>query len=67
VQQDRSGNDYVYTYEKLKKVNRVKKLELQLGNSYEDAVEIIAGLDSSTVLIDKGAKSVQAGDAVKLK
>ena len=67
VQQDRSGKDYVYTYEKFKKVNRVKKLELQLGNSYEEAVEIIAGLDSTTVLIDKGAKSVQEGDAVKLK
>lgn len=67
VQQDRSGKDYVYTFEIKEDVKRVKKLELELGQSYENSVEVISGLDSSTVLIDKGAKSVQSNDAIEIK
>ena len=67
IQQDRQERNYVYTFVNDGSVNRVKKLELELGNSYKDNVEIIAGLDSSTVLIDKGSKSVQEGDAVQIK
>lgn len=66
VQQDRSGQDYVYTYEGTD-VKRIKKLELKLGQSYEGFVQVLSGLDSTTVLIDKGAKSVQSMDAIKIK
>lgn len=66
IQQDRSGQDYVYTFEQ-KDAKRVKKLELKVGKSYEGMVEILNGLDSATVLIDKGAKSVQANDAIEIK
>ena len=67
IQQDRSGKDYVYTYATEDDLRKVKKLELQLGNTYENYVEVIAGLDSTTILIDKGSKSVQEGDLVQLK
>lgn len=67
IQQDRSGKDYVYTYAIEDDLMKVKKLELQLGNTYENYVEVIAGLDSTTILIDKGSKSVQEGDLVQLK
>lgn len=66
VQQDRSGQDYVFTYEG-SDVKRVKKLKLELGKSYEGSVEVISGLKAETVLIDKGAKSVQAEDAIEIK
>ena len=66
VQQDRAGQDYVYTFEQ-KDAKRVKKLELKVGQSYEGMVEILNGLDSAAVLIDKGAKSVQANDAIEIK
>ncbi|MFT6746759.1 MAG: membrane fusion protein (multidrug efflux system) [Glaciecola sp.] len=66
VQQDRGGKDYVYTIEK-KDVKRVKKLILDVGQSYEGQMEILSGLDSNTVIIDKGAKSVQANDAIEIK
>ena len=66
IQQDRSGQDYVYTYEGTD-VKRVKKLELKLGQSYDGFVQVLSGLDSSTVLIDKGSKSVQSMDAIKIK
>lgn len=66
VQQDRSGQDYVYTFEE-KDAKRVKKLELELGQSYDGFVEVLGGLDSTTVLIDKGSKSVQSDDAIEIK
>ncbi|MFT6715826.1 MAG: membrane fusion protein (multidrug efflux system) [Saprospiraceae bacterium] len=66
VQQDREGQDYVYTIKK-KDVQRVKKLILNVGQSYEGQMEILSGLDSNTVIIDKGAKSVQANDAIEIK
>lgn len=66
VQQDRSGQDYVYTYEGTD-VKRVKKLELKLGQSYDGFVQVLSGLDSTTLLIDKGSKSVQSRDAIKIK
>lgn len=66
VQQDRSGQDYVYTFEG-KGVQRVKKIELKLGAFYDGIVEVVSGLDSSIVLIDKGSKSVQADDAIEIK
>jgi RND family efflux transporter MFP subunit len=66
VQQDRSGQDYVYTFEG-KDVKRVKKLELKLGVFYDGFVEVLSGLDSNFVLIDKGSKSVQAKDAIEIK
>lgn len=66
VQQDRSGQDYVYTFVG-EDVKRVKKLELKLGSFYEGFVEVLSGLDSSVVLIDKGSKSIQAEDAIEIK
>ena len=66
VQQDRSGQDYVYTFEG-SDVKRVKKLELKLGVFYDGFVEVLSGLDSNVVLIDKGSKSVQAKDAIEIK
>ena len=66
VQQDRSGKDYVYTFEVKEGQKRIRKLELELGKTYENSVEVISGLDFSTILIDKGAKSVQINDAIKI-
>lgn len=67
VQQDRKGNDYVYTYEEIDGVKRVKKVTLKIGESYDNQVEVVEGLTPEMVLIDKGAKSVQAGDAIEIK
>lgn len=67
VQQDRKGNDYVYTYEVIEGVKRVKKVTLKIGQSYDNQVEVLEGLNPKMVLIDKGAKSVQTGDAIEIK
>lgn len=67
IQQDRSGNDYLYTYVSQDGVLRVKKVMIEVGMSYEGTTEVKSGLTEKTVFIDKGAKSVQDGDAVKIK
>lgn len=67
IQQDRSGNDYIYTYVSQEGVLRVKKVMIEAGMSYEGNTEVKSGLTEKTVFIDKGAKSVQDGDAVKIK
>lgn len=67
IQQDRNGNNYVYTYKNDGKNNRVEKLIVEIGKEYHGASEILKGLDSNTVFISKGAKNVQTGDAIELK
>jgi len=67
IQQDRNGNNYVYTFKNDGKNNRVEKLVVQVGKEYQGASEILQGLDSNTVFISKGAKNVQSRDAIELK
>lgn len=67
IQQDRSGQDYVYTYYKDNGIERVKKLNLTLGISYNGFTEVLSGITAQTLFIDKGAKSVQSGDAITIK
>jgi membrane fusion protein (multidrug efflux system) len=67
IQQDRDGNDYVYTFTNDGKNDRVKKLIIKVGQEYKGAAEILKGLDSNTVFIYKGAKNVQSGDAIEIK
>jgi membrane fusion protein (multidrug efflux system) len=67
IQQDRSGQDYVYTFIKENEATRVKKLKLEVGVSYDGQSEILSGITADAVFIDKGAKSVQAGDAIEIK
>ena len=67
IQQDRSGQDYIYTFEKKENVIRVKKLNLEVGISYEGESEILSGIKASTLFVDKGSKSVQEGDAIEIK
>jgi RND family efflux transporter MFP subunit len=67
IQQDRNGNNYVYTFKKEGNNNRVQKLIVKVGEEYQGASEILKGLDSNTVFISKGAKNVQSGDAIEIK
>lgn len=67
IQQDRAGQDYIYTFENANDAVRVKKVKLEVGISYDGESQILSGLKSSSVFINKGAKSVQAGDAIEIK
>lgn len=67
IQQDRNGNDYVYIIENNANQNRVKKVVVKVGASYQNETVIIDGLKGNEQYIDKGSRSVQEGDVVEVK
>lgn len=63
IQQDRNGNDYVYIIENQ---NKVKKVIIKPGFSYQNQTVILEGLKGNEQYIDKGSRSVQDGDVVEV-
>lgn len=64
IQQDRNGNDYVYIIENQ---NKVKKVIIKPGFSYQNQTVVLEGLKGNEQYIDKGSRSVQDGDVVEVK
>lgn len=63
IQQDRNGNDYVYIIENQ---NKVKKVIIKPGFSYQNQTVVLEGLKGNEQYIDKGSRSVQDGDLVEV-
>ena len=66
VQQDVEGNDFVYTLEDVAGAayQKVVKTWVTTGLSFNGKTEIISGLDSGSIVIDKGSRSVRSGQFV---
>ena len=66
VQQDVEGNDFVYTLEKVAGAayQKVVKTWVTTGLSFGGKTEIISGLNSGSIVIDKGSRSVRSGQFV---
>ena len=66
VQQDVEGNDFVYTLEAVAGAayQKVVKTWVTTGLSFDGKTEIISGLDSGSIVIDKGSRSVRSGQFV---
>ena len=66
VQQDVEGNDFVYTLEAVAGAayQKVVKTWVTTGLSFNGKTEIISGLDSGSIVIDKGSRSVRSGQFV---
>lgn len=67
IQQDRKGNSYVYTVAEKSGKQVIEKLMIKVGKSYQGETMILEGLSSGQVYVDKGSRSVQAGDEVEVK
>jgi RND family efflux transporter MFP subunit len=67
IQQDRQGNNYIYTLVKNDAGYTVKKLDITLGQSYDGVTEIKEGVDQILPFIDKGSRSVKQGDIVAIQ
>ena len=67
IQQDRIGQDYIYSYHVVDNVKRVKKLIITVGRTYRGYSEIIKGLKPNTIFINKGSKTVQNENAIEIK
>lgn len=67
IQQDRKGQNYFYSLKKDASDGfEVLKKVVEIGLVYENEILIETELDPKTVFVDKGARSVQAGDLVNV-
>ena len=66
IQQDRTGNNYVYVLEGNSAKQVVKKMIVKPGLSYQGQTLIVEGLNGTEKYIDKGSRSVQDGDQVEV-
>lgn len=63
IQQTPSGENFIYI---LDDNNRVTKLEVKTGLSYQGKTMIISGLKGDEKIIDKGSRSVKEGQQVAI-
>ncbi len=66
IQQDRTGNDYIYLLEDNNGKKVAKKAILKTGLSYKNETIVLSGLKGNEQYIDKGARSIQTGDEVEI-
>lgn len=69
IQQDQNGRSFVYTFhaeEGRPSLGIVARNYLELGLSYDGRTEIRSGLEGDEMVIDKGARSVQAEERVRI-
>lgn len=66
IQQDRSGDNYVYVIAEKQNQKFVKKVIVKPGLSYSGQTIILDGLTGNEKYIDKGSRSVQDGDQVEV-
>jgi RND family efflux transporter MFP subunit len=66
ILQDSKGANYTYLFVPAKNgLGKVERRDLQLGVSNNDATEVLGGLSLEEQIIDRGIRSVQAGETVK--
>lgn len=66
IQQDASGNDYVYVIDRSNGSDMIQKVVIEKGYSYRNATVVLKGLQADSELVYKGARSVQDGEYVKI-
>ena len=67
VQQDASGNDYVYVAEKNGNGSYITKhQDVKTGFSYNGEIEIIEGLTGNELIVDKGSRIVKHDQKVNI-
>ncbi len=67
VQQDMSGNNYVFVWKLVKDgIGLVEKRAVEVGKNNGERVEIKSGLALGETLVDKGARTVRDGQSVKV-
>lgn len=68
VQQDVEGNDFIYTLKNIEGTDRyqVVKTWVTTGLTFEDQTEIVSGLETGMMVVDKGSRSVRTGQEVVL-
>lgn len=69
IQQDQNGDSYVYVVNhdgSTEGQGEIARQMVQLGMAYEGRTEIRSGLEANQLVVDRGARSVQAGERVSI-
>lgn len=66
IQENPSGGKFVYIAKNKSGITTVYKKDIQIGLSYKNKTLIHAGVDSSTILVNKGARSIKDGQTVQV-
>lgn len=66
IQQDASGNDYVFVIDRSTGEDKVQKVVIEKGYSYRNTTVVLKGLNAKSELVYKGARSVQDGEQIKI-
>ena len=67
VQQETSGESFVYVTEKTDKGTKAKKVIVTTGDSYEGNVVVTSGLEGTEEIIFDGARFVNDGELIETK
>lgn len=63
VQMTPTGDEFVFAIVE----GRAQKVAIETGLSFEDVIEVTAGLKGTEQLIDRGARSIKEGDKLTIK
>lgn len=66
VQQDQTGNNYVFTVTTENKSHKVVKNIITIANEYNNEIYVSEGLKVTDTLVNAGARFVKDGDKVKI-
>ncbi|HEY9169671.1 MAG TPA: efflux RND transporter periplasmic adaptor subunit [Lutibacter sp.] len=66
VQQDQTGNNYVFTVTTENKSHKVLKNIITIANEYNNEIYVSEGLKVTDTLVNAGARFVKDGDKVKI-
>lgn len=67
LQQTPQGESFVYVLKPLKNgLGEVERVMVEVGKSHNEQTEVRAGLTSDQILVNKGSRSIKAGQTVKI-
>jgi len=67
IQQSPSGENFVYVLNKIANdLGEVKRVDVEIGLTYENATHVKSGLAPGDLLINKGSRSVKDGQRVRV-
>jgi RND family efflux transporter MFP subunit len=67
ISENAEGQQYVYTItDKVENKGKVKRAIIETGRTQGDFVEVLSGVENEEELIEEGARSVKAGQEVKI-
>jgi membrane fusion protein (multidrug efflux system) len=67
IQQTPNGQNFVYLVRVFEEeFGEIERVMVDIGMSYNDVTEVTGGLKSTDVLVDKGSRSVQTGQRVRI-